>query len=185
MKTFWRLLRMHRPQAGWLLLGLLLSLLTLLANVVLMATSGWFIAAMGLVGVAGITMNYFTPAAIIRACAIVRTTGRYRQIEPVIAWAEVARPLRFLNILFGLWLIVAPLFLEGGTVAGSLVGMMLGGALILLSLPRGRRSDGRWRRNGWRWWRRRTFSNNLVAKEHTCSSCNVHYFLISINLRFK
>ncbi|RTZ71704.1 MAG: thiol reductant ABC exporter subunit CydC, partial [Gammaproteobacteria bacterium] len=77
MKTFWRLLRMHRPQAGWLLLGLLLSLLTLLANVVLMATSGWFIAAMGLAGVAGITMNYFTPAAIIRACAIVRTTGRY------------------------------------------------------------------------------------------------------------
>ena len=67
----------------------------------------------------------------------------------VIAWAEVARPLRFLNILFGLWLIVAPLFLEGGTVAGSLVGMMLGGALILLSLPRGRRSDehyGSWDR---------------------------------------
>ncbi|HIC64557.1 MAG TPA: DNA polymerase III subunit epsilon, partial [Paracoccus sp.] len=67
----------------------------------------------------------------------------------VIAWAEVARPLRFLNILFGLWLIVAPLFLGGGTVAGSLVGMMLGGALILLSLPRGRRSDehyGSWDR---------------------------------------
>ena len=58
----------------------------------------------------------------------------------VIAWAEVARPLRFLNIVFGLWLIVAPLFLAGGTVAGSLIGMVSGIALIVLSLPRGRRS---------------------------------------------
>ena len=77
MNGFRRLLALHRPHAGWLLLGLLLSLLTLLANVVLMTTSGWFIAAMGLAGVAGVTMNYFTPAAIIRACAIVRTAGRY------------------------------------------------------------------------------------------------------------
>ena len=77
MSTFRRLLRLHRPHLGVLLLGLGLSLLVLLANVVLMATSGWFIAAMGLAGAAGVTMNYFTPAAIIRACAIVRTTGRY------------------------------------------------------------------------------------------------------------
>ncbi len=77
MNTFWRLLRLHRPQSLWLSLGLLLSLLTLLANVVLMTTSGWFIAAMGLAGTAGVSINYFTPAAIIRGCAIVRTTGRY------------------------------------------------------------------------------------------------------------
>ena len=67
----------------------------------------------------------------------------------VIAWAEVARPLRFLNILFGLWLIVAPLFLDGGTIAGSLLGMASGLVLIPLSLPRGRRSKehyGSWDR---------------------------------------
>ncbi|KKL07172.1 hypothetical protein LCGC14_2588670, partial [marine sediment metagenome] len=58
----------------------------------------------------------------------------------VIAFAEVARPLRFLNVLFGLWLVVAPWFLDGGTVAGSLVGILAGLALIALSLPRGRRS---------------------------------------------
>jgi len=57
--------------------GALLSLLTLLANVGLMAMSGWFIAAMAVAGVAGVSMNYFTPAAVIRACAIVRTAGRY------------------------------------------------------------------------------------------------------------
>ena len=58
----------------------------------------------------------------------------------VIAWAEVARPLRFLNIGFGLWLIVAPWFLDGGTVAGSLIGVLSGMALMALSLPRGKRS---------------------------------------------
>lgn len=67
----------------------------------------------------------------------------------VIAWAEVARPLRFLNILFGLWLIVAPWFLDGGTVAGSLVCILAGIALIALSLRRGKRSKeyyGSWDR---------------------------------------
>ena len=67
----------------------------------------------------------------------------------VIAWAEVARPLRFLNILFGLWLIIAPWLLDGGTVAGSLVGILAGIALIALSLPRGKRSEehyGSWDR---------------------------------------
>jgi uncharacterized membrane protein len=67
----------------------------------------------------------------------------------VIAWAEVARPLRFLNILFGLWLVIAPWSLDGGTVSGSLVGILAGIALIALSLPRGKRSEehyGSWDR---------------------------------------
>jgi len=58
----------------------------------------------------------------------------------VIAWAEVARPLRFLNIGFGLWLIVAPWVLSGGTFAGSMIGVLSGIALVALSLPRGKRS---------------------------------------------
>ncbi|MEP0315614.1 NAD-dependent epimerase/dehydratase family protein [Hyphomonas sp.] len=57
----------------------------------------------------------------------------------VIAWAEVARPLRFLNVFFGLWLIAAPILLEGGTVAGGLMGVISGVALVTLALPRGRR----------------------------------------------
>jgi ATP-binding cassette subfamily C protein CydC len=71
------LLKILQPVRGWLLLGALLSFATLLANVTLMAISGWFIAAMALAGVAGVSMNYFTPAAVIRTCAIVRTVGRY------------------------------------------------------------------------------------------------------------
>jgi ATP-binding cassette, subfamily C, bacterial CydC len=77
MKDLWRLLRLFRPYTGWIALGILLSLATLIANVTLMAVSGWFIASMAIAGSAGVSMNYFTPAAIIRACAIVRTAGRY------------------------------------------------------------------------------------------------------------
>ncbi|MEJ2620506.1 MAG: thiol reductant ABC exporter subunit CydC [Candidatus Thiodiazotropha sp.] len=77
MRLLWRLLRLLRPVLGWMLLGGLLSVTTLLANVVLMATSGWFIASMAIAGAHGITINYFTPAAIIRFSAIVRTAGRY------------------------------------------------------------------------------------------------------------
>jgi len=72
-----RLLVLFRPYAGWMVLGVVLSLVTLIANVVLMAVSGWFIASMAIAGAAGISMNYFTPAAVIRAMAIVRTGGRY------------------------------------------------------------------------------------------------------------
>jgi len=79
MKDLWRLLQLFRPYAGWIALGVLLSLTTLLANVTLMAVSGWFIASMAIAGSAGVSMNYFTPAAIIRACAIARTGGRYAE----------------------------------------------------------------------------------------------------------
>ena len=71
------LLRLSKPYNGWMLAGAALSLLTLLANVVLLAISGWFIAAMAVAGATGVSMNYFTPAAVIRACAILRTAGRY------------------------------------------------------------------------------------------------------------
>ena len=77
MRDLWRLLVLFRPHLGWLLLGALLSLATLLANIGLLAVSGWFITAMAVAGAAGVSINYFTPAAIIRALAIVRTVGRY------------------------------------------------------------------------------------------------------------
>jgi ATP-binding cassette subfamily C protein CydC len=79
MKDLLRLLRLFTPWLSWLSLGILLSFVTLLANVALMALSGWFISAMALAGAAGTGMNYFTPAALIRAAAIVRTAGRYAE----------------------------------------------------------------------------------------------------------
>ena len=79
MNDLLRLLRLFSPYLGWLLLGILLSFITLLANVALMALSGWFISAMAIAGAAGVSMNYFTPAALIRAAAILRTAGRYAE----------------------------------------------------------------------------------------------------------
>ncbi|MFV0369817.1 MAG: thiol reductant ABC exporter subunit CydC [Hyphomicrobiaceae bacterium] len=79
MALMLRLTRLMWPVRWMMVLSIVLSLLAMLANIGLLAVSGWFIAAMGLAGVAGATMNYFTPAAIIRAFAIVRTGGRYAE----------------------------------------------------------------------------------------------------------
>jgi len=58
----------------------------------------------------------------------------------VIATAEVARPLRFVNIALGVWLIAAPWLLPGGFMLAGWAGVAAGLALIALSLPRGERS---------------------------------------------
>ncbi|MDO6486544.1 thiol reductant ABC exporter subunit CydC [Colwellia sp. 6_MG-2023] len=79
MKTFMRLLYLLKPQLPLMLLGALLSVITILANISLLAVSGWFITLMAIGGATGITVNYFTPAAIIRFLAIVRTAGRYAE----------------------------------------------------------------------------------------------------------
>ncbi|MES9832440.1 MAG: thiol reductant ABC exporter subunit CydC [Candidatus Thiodiazotropha sp. DIVDIV] len=98
MNVIWRLMLLMRPVLGWMLLGSLLSFITLIANVTLMATSGWFIAAMAIAGVHGVTMNYFTPAAIIRFSAIVRTLGRY--VERLITHNATLRILSQLRVWF-------------------------------------------------------------------------------------
>jgi nucleoside-diphosphate-sugar epimerase len=58
----------------------------------------------------------------------------------VIAMAEVARPLRFINVAFGLWLIAAPWLRPGGSLPAALAGVVAGLILIGLSLPRGLRN---------------------------------------------
>jgi hypothetical protein len=58
----------------------------------------------------------------------------------IIATAEVARPLRFINALFGVWLVVAPWILLGASAAASVASVTAGLILFGLSLPRGRRS---------------------------------------------
>jgi hypothetical protein len=58
---------------------------------------------------------------------------------------EVARPLRFLNLLFGLWLIAAPWLLAGGTAGSTWNDLVIGLAVTGLSRPRGRRSKEHYR----------------------------------------
>ena len=68
----------------------------------------------------------------------------------VIAMAEVARPLRFINVAFGLWLIGAPWFLAGAGLIATIGSIVVGLLLIGLSLPRGIRSKEHY--GGWDRW---------------------------------
>jgi len=79
-------------------LGALLGLLVVLANMALLALSGWFIAAMAAAGAAGAMMNYLTPAAGIRFFAIVRTGGRY--LERLVTHEATLRFLSGLRVWF-------------------------------------------------------------------------------------
>ena len=59
----------------------------------------------------------------------------------IIATAEVARALRLLIVPFGLWLLVAPFTLDGGGTASMVADILIGLALVALSLPRGHRTQ--------------------------------------------
>ncbi len=77
MRNLARLLPLLRPHAKWVILGVFLSLLTVVANVGLLALSSWFVASMAIAGVTGAAFNYTLPAAGVRALALTRTGGRY------------------------------------------------------------------------------------------------------------
>ena len=65
----------------------------------------------------------------------------------VTAFAEIARPLRFLNVPMGAWLIAAPFVLQGASTIGTFASVALGAAVIVLSLPRGKLSGEHY--GGW------------------------------------
>jgi uncharacterized membrane protein len=64
----------------------------------------------------------------------------------VIAMAEVGRTLRFINILFGAWIVLAPWVLTGSVASAKWNNVITGVAVILLSFPRGKVRDryGSW-----------------------------------------
>ncbi len=67
-----------RRQWRWLLLGVILALLSLVAAAFLLGLSGWFITAGALAGAGLIVgLDIFTPGAGIRLAAVTRTLARY------------------------------------------------------------------------------------------------------------
>lgn len=76
----------------------LLGVIASLAGVALLGISGWFLSAAGLAGVASasIAFNYFTPGALVRLMAILRTAGRYG--EQVTAHHHLLGLLRTLRL---------------------------------------------------------------------------------------
>jgi uncharacterized membrane protein len=95
---------------------------------------------------------------LLLAPAVLGTTGRAADSDRLlgalvvtftaIAVAEVGRPVRYFNILFGAWIIIAPFPLAGYTPAGFMSGIATGFALVILSFPLGkiRASYGSWSR---------------------------------------
>ncbi|TXK59706.1 amino acid ABC transporter ATP-binding/permease protein [Alkalisalibacterium limincola] len=81
---------------GWLLATALLLTLTWMAGVALLAVSGWFITATALAG-AGLLLglDIFTPSALIRGAALLRTVARYG--ERVVGHEAVLRRLAALR----------------------------------------------------------------------------------------
>ena len=80
MNELWPFIKLYRRHAGWLLLGVLLSVITLLASVSLLSLSGWFITSTAIAGLtltAAQSFNFFTPGAGVRAFSITRTAARY------------------------------------------------------------------------------------------------------------
>jgi len=104
LARLWHVLRRYRR---WMALGALLALSGVLAGIGLLAVAGHFIAAMALAGASGVALNYFTPAALIRLFAIVRTGGRY--LERLLTHEATFRALAGLRLwLFDRLLPLAP-----------------------------------------------------------------------------
>lgn len=98
MKDLARLLVLLVPYRRWMITGVMLSVLVMLANIGLLALAGWFITAMATAGLAHASMDYFTPSAGIRGLAIVRTLGRY--LERLVTHDATLRLLAQLRVWF-------------------------------------------------------------------------------------
>jgi len=66
-------------------------------------------------------------------------TGALIVVFSIIAWAEVLRPLRFINMLLGAWLIASPFVLMSGRIDTLVVthSIVVGALVIVLSIFRG------------------------------------------------
>lgn len=98
---------LDRSGRKWILAGVAIAIASTLSGIGLLAVSGHFITDMALVGVSGAAINYYTPAALIRLFAILRTGGRYT--ERLITHEATLRVLARLRVwLFGRLVPLAP-----------------------------------------------------------------------------
>ncbi|WP_323836316.1 heme ABC transporter ATP-binding protein/permease CydC [Photorhabdus africana] len=79
MRVLLPFLALYRRHWFLISLGMVLTIVTLLASISLLTLSGWFLAGAALAGLAGYTFNYMLPAAGVRGSAILRTAGRYAE----------------------------------------------------------------------------------------------------------
>lgn len=73
-------LKLYKRYLINIIIGIALTLVTLLSSIFLLGLSSWFLAATATVGLAGIyTFNYMLPAVGVRGAAILRTACRYAE----------------------------------------------------------------------------------------------------------
>ncbi|QDF74192.1 MULTISPECIES: heme ABC transporter ATP-binding protein/permease CydC [Shewanella] len=80
MKHLLPFIKLFKRQWLMMLVGLLLSVTTLMAGIGLLSLSGWFLSATAVAGLSVATaqaFNYFTPAGGVRFLSIARTASRY------------------------------------------------------------------------------------------------------------
>ncbi|MGB5446193.1 MAG: ATP-binding cassette domain-containing protein, partial [Psychromonas sp.] len=80
MRALLPFIKMFKHQWFMMLIGLFLSITTLLAGIGLLSLSGWFLSASAVAGLTLVgtqTFNYFTPAGGVRFLSILRTGSRY------------------------------------------------------------------------------------------------------------
>jgi nucleoside-diphosphate-sugar epimerase/uncharacterized membrane protein len=106
-------------------------------NLWLSALTGvWFMSAPSMLGLAG------------AAADSTHIVGALVVTFAVVAFAEPARLVRWLNVFCGVWVLIAPWLLDGGTPAWPWISVASGLALIALSLRCGPVEDryGSWQR---------------------------------------
>jgi ATP-binding cassette subfamily C protein CydC len=83
MRDLIRLTRLFAPYRAWMVGGIALATLTILASFGLMTLSGWFLTSTAIVGISSYavqnTFNFFTPAASVRFFATLRVGSRYAE----------------------------------------------------------------------------------------------------------
>ena len=80
MKVLIPFIRLFSRQWLMMSVGLLLTIITLMAGIGLLSLSGWFLSATAVAGLTIVTaqsFNFFTPAGGVRFLSIARTASRY------------------------------------------------------------------------------------------------------------
>jgi hypothetical protein len=127
----------QQPRTLWKQIINALDLNNVPWNMLISAALGvWIMAAPSVLGAIGAAAksNYVAGALIVT--------------WSVIAFGEIVRPIRLLNILMGLWMIAAPFIFDGDTPGSRWNDILVGVAIIALSFRRGRIEErfGSWNR---------------------------------------
>jgi hypothetical protein len=99
--------------------------------------ASWYLAASTAIGVA-LMCTRFLLGTSDDAANNDHLIGSLVITFSIMAMGEVARPLRFVNIGFGAWLIASPWLVDGYSGVAAAASVLLGALLIWLALPLGR-----------------------------------------------